>query len=174
MSYKIRECIKDDIYRYSLKVETDSKSTKKLIVIQCNPSNADANKSDATVGKVSTWAEEKGFNEVIFLNLFAFISSNPEDLKNKKYEDIVGSNNNSIIEEYIKESNITVVLAWGDMFGIQKLYEQRLKELKIILDKYNVKPSIVGGLTQDGYPRHGKMWNKGYRELSILKWSDII
>jgi hypothetical protein len=112
MAYKITDCFCEHPYRYSLTVRTDCNSERSLIVIQCNPSVARKNVSDPTVGKVSIWAEENGFGEVVFLNLFAYVSPQTADLVGKNYEYLVGTKNDEILARYIKNGGL-VVLAWG-------------------------------------------------------------
>jgi len=174
MGYKILNCARDDTYRYSLNVKTDCISDKKLVVIQCNPSVANEDQSDPTVGKVSLWAEENSFSEIIFLNLFAYISQYTSDLEGKDYSFLVGSKNDETLKKYIS-SETTVVLAWGGDVPIKHhLYIKRLNEIKTILDDANVTPYKVGALSYGTHPRHGRMWNKGNRELSQLNYNEIL
>lgn len=174
VGYEIVACERDDTYRYSLSVRTDHDSPpqKRLVVIQCNPSIANKTQSDPTVGKVSVWAEDNGFREVVFLNLFAFISPYTCDLAGKDYELIVGPRNDDVLREHIG-SNATVVLAWGG--DVPDHYFKRLHEIKAVLDGAGVLPHKVGALSRGGtYPRHGRVWNRGNRELSVLDWNAII
>ena len=174
MGYKILNCERDDTYRYSLNVKTDCTSNKKLVVIQCNPSVANEGQSDPTAGKVSLWAEENLFSEITFLNLFAYISPHTSDLKEKDYSFLVGSKNDATLKKYIS-SETTIVLAWGGDVPIeQHLYIKRLNEVKNILDDAKVIPYKVGALSYGTHPRHGRMWNKGNRELSQLNWNEIL
>jgi hypothetical protein len=143
-------------------------------VIQCNPSVACENKSDPTVGKVSIWAEESGFSEVVFLNLFSYISAQTTDLVGKSYEDLVGPKNDEILARHIKNGGL-VVLAWGgDVPVPDSSYLRRLTEIKQLLDHAEITPNHVGTLSYGKYPRHGRMWNKGNRKLSVLDWGAII
>ena len=174
MAYKIISCERDSTYRYSLVVETDCSSNRKLVVIQCNPSEAKENRSDSTVGKVSKWAEENSFYEVVFLNLFAYVSPYISELMGKKYSILVGPKNDKTLQEHISQ-NTTIVLAWGGDIPVPNdLYIKRVKEIREIMEKANAFPHRVGALAYGTYPRHGRMWNKGYRELYSLNWSEII
>ena len=172
--YSIVECDLEHPYRYSLTVETRCKGEKTLVVIQCNPSVAKFNRSDATVGKVSIWAEEYGFGRVIFLNLFAYISPRITDLVDKSYECLVGPRNNEVLASNIGIGAI-VVLAWGgDLPLCDDLYKHRLGEIKNLLDRAAVQPYHVGSLVRGRYPRHGRSWNIGNRELSACHWDSIL
>jgi hypothetical protein len=174
MGYQITDCERNETYRYSLSVRTDCQSGNRLVVIQCNPSVASENNPDPTVGKVSLWAEENNFSEVIFLNLFAYIYSYTIDLAGKGYDFLVGPNNDKTLKKHIS-SKTTVVLAWGGDVPVPiSYYKQRLCCVKDILDSASVKPHKVGTLSYGTHPRHGRMWNKNNRKLSALEWVEII
>lgn len=174
MGYQIISCESDNIYRYSLTVKTDCNSDKKLAIIQCNPSIANANNSDPTVGKVSYWAEANQFTEITFLNLFAYISPKISGLSDKEYSFLVGPNNNEALHKYLS-NGLTVVLAWGGNVPVGKaIYSKRLKEIKTILSNAQIRPYKVGALSYGTHPRHGRMWNRGNRQLSPVEWSEII
>lgn len=174
MGYKMGTCCLDEPYRYALTVQTDCNSDKTLVVIQCNPSVATGSVSDPTVGKVSIWAEENGFKTVVFLNLFAYVSTNTADLIGKSYDHLVGPNNDEMIAKFITNSS-TLVLAWGGSVPLPEAhYLQRVSEIKQRLDHAQVTPYHVGSLSYGRYPRHGRMWNKGNRQLLPLDWTTIL
>ncbi len=174
MGYQLGECDLEYPYRYSLMVSTDGQSGKTLIVIQCNPSVASSTGSDPTVGKVSIWAEEKDFSQVIFLNLFALISSHTSVLIGKPYEQIVGPRNDETLVTRLEQTDCTVVLAWGGDIPVEPaLYKRRLAEIKRYLEDSGLVAHHVGALSYGTHPRHGKMWNKGNRDLRVLEWEKI-
>ncbi|MFA7487720.1 MAG: DUF1643 domain-containing protein [Lysobacteraceae bacterium] len=100
MTYRLGKCVEDSLYRYSLAVETDAAGAKSLVIVQCNPSLASSTRSDPTVGKVSTWAEETGFASVVFLNLFARRSPNVAEISQLPYADLVGPRNDEVLTRY--------------------------------------------------------------------------
>lgn len=174
MGYQLGECDCEYPYRYSLIARIDNKSNKVLVVIQCNPSVASNTRSDPTVGKVAVWAEEFGFGEVVFLNLFALVSSQTSALIGKSYTEIVGPRNDSTLEAQLKRSNCTVVLAWGGDVPIQDAYYfRRLNEIKKLVESSGHSAHHVGALSYDTHPRHGRMWNSGNRHLHLLEWEKI-
>ena len=103
MGYQITDCKRDETYRYSLSVRTGCQSGNHLVVIQFNPSVASENNSDPTLGKVSLWAEVNNFSEVVFLNLFAYISSYTIDLAGKDYDSLVGPNNDKTFKKKFRQ-----------------------------------------------------------------------
>jgi hypothetical protein len=174
MTYEIVGCEIESQYRYSLTVKTESKSNNKLVVIQCNPSEAKENRSDPTVGKVSIWANENSYGEVVFLNLFAYISPYISELEGKEYSILVGPKNDVVLKDNIS-NNSTIVLAWGgDIPVTNEQYIRRVKEIMNIMQQTNSVPHRVGALSYGTHPRHGRMWNKGNRELSELNWESIL
>lgn len=174
MRYTLGECDREYPYRYSLVASTQSQSGKALVVVQCNPSVASDSGSDPTVGKVAIWAEEMGFSRVVFLNLFALISSQTSVLIDKPYEQIVGPRNDETLTSQLKQKNCTVVLAWGGDVPVgTAFYKRRLTEIKKHLDDAGQIAHHVGALSYGTYPRHGRMWNKGNRDLRVLDWEKI-
>lgn len=174
VGYQLGKCDREYPYRYSLIAHIENKSNKVLVVIQCNPSVASNTRSDPTVGKVAVWAEESGFGEVVFLNLFALVSSQTSALMGKSYTEIVGPRNDSTLEAQLKRSNCTVVLAWGGVIPIHDTYYfRRLTEIKKIVENSGHPVHHVGALSYGTHPRHGRMWNGKNRDLRLLEWEEI-
>lgn len=174
MGYQLGECDLEYPYRYSLKASINNPSSKVLVVIQCNPSVATSNNSDPTAGKVAYWAEENGFGEVVFLNLFALISSQTSALAGKPFEEIVGPRNDTTLREQLNRDGCTVVLGWGGDLPIpDSYYKRRIKEIKNLVESSNHKAHHVGSLSYGTHPRHGLMWNKNNRDLRVLNWERI-
>lgn len=172
MAYTLTDCQEDRDYRYSLLAKTDAEGEASLVVVQCNPSLASGTRSDPTVGKVSSWAEENGFGSVRFLNLFARRSPKVHEISHLLYADLVGPRNNEVLAFHATD-NATWVLAWGGSLPVsQNLYHQRLLEVRGLLGDQPVHR--VGALAYGRYPRHGKTWNAGYRSLEPLEWSELL
>lgn len=177
MAYTLHEEVSsnDRRYRYSLTTRTEAAGSGRLAVIQCNPSLASTGRSDATVGKVSFWAEEHGFSIVTFLNLFAYISPYQSTLGTLAFEELVGADNDEYIRAAVTIPESTVVLAWGGLNpAIFDHYARRLVEVKNILDQSRASLHHVGRLSYGKFPRHGRMWNKNDRDLMPLDWAPIL
>lgn len=172
MAYSLTECLEDPGYRYSLVAKTDAAGDTSLVVVQCNPSLASGTRSDPTVGKVATWAEENGFSSVTFLNLFARRSPLVHEISHLSYRELVGPKNNDVLARYAA-GDATLVLAWGGILPVSdELYRERLVELRELLSGRPVHR--VGALVNGRYPRHGKMWNAGNRKLEPVEWSELL
>lgn len=171
MGYKFTECLEGEHYRYVLRAETDCQDGGRLVIVQCNPSVASANRSDPTAGKVLSWAEENGFSNITFLNLFARRSPQVSAIDGMAYEVLVGPRNDTIIKKYAVQ-DATLVLGWGgDLPVTEDQYVRRITELKMLLNGHT--PHVVGALSYGRYPRHGRMWNSGNRDLREIRWSVI-
>lgn len=145
------------LYRYLLHVQIGSGPT--LAVIQKNPSLADAERSDPTVGKVEAWARRQGFGTVAYLNLFAYRSPEPSALNKLGYDIAVGPDNDAILGRALQSVD-TLVLAWGNPNGIAAArYRQRIAEVLGLLVQRRGPIYQVGPLTQAQHPRHGLQWN---------------
>ena len=172
MTYSLTDCLEEPDYRYSLVARTDAAGSASLAVVQCNPSRASGTRSDPTVGKVATWAEENGFSSVTFLNLFARRSPLVHEISHLSYQELVGPKNNDVLARHAAGGS-TLVLAWGGTLPVpDELYRKRLAELRELLAG---RPAHrVGALSGGRYPRHGRMWNAGNRKLEPVEWSELL
>lgn len=161
--YQIVACDESPSYRYRLDVETLSAGTDTLVVIQMNPSSADATRSDPTIGKVSNWAAEHGFGKIVFLNLWAYRATKPADLLMLTEEDMIGARNDQVIRSAMS-GDATIVCAWGKILDdILPRYRRRIVFLKTVLGEKAVH--AVGQPVAGEFPRHGRMWNGENRSL---------
>ncbi|MED1602415.1 DUF1643 domain-containing protein [Alkalihalophilus marmarensis] len=170
---KVREVIRCDIsedkkYRYLLEVRVAAANIdKRLVVIQKNPSKADAYITDPTVSRVENWARAKGFTLVSYLNLFAFRSTDPRELNSHEYNIIVGERNHEVLLKELKQSD-TVIIGWGNPSNIKKaFYDVRAREVHQLVLKACGHIHVVGDLTRDGYPRHGLLWRDQWAASAI-------
>lgn len=99
----------DGRYRYRLSRIWDSHKMP-LVWIMLNPSTADALKDDPTIRRCISFAKREGAGGIEVLNLFAYRTSKPEDLK--KVDDPVGPDNDLWISEVLFPHN-RCVCAWG-------------------------------------------------------------
>lgn len=172
MAYVLTACLEEPGYRYSLVARTDAEGSESLAVVQCNPSRGSGTRSDPTVGKVSRWAEETGFSSVTFLNLFARRSPQVDEIHHLSYAELVGPRNDETLARHAAHSS-TLVLAWGGTLPVtDELYLKRLAELREVLAGRQVHR--VGSLSGGRFPRHGRMWNAGNRNLEQLEWIELL
>ena len=136
---------KAGLYRYSLWRDWDMEKPK-LVFIMLNPSKADANIDDPTLRRCINFANSWDFGSLIVVNLFAYRSASPLDLR--QVDDPIGSQNDRYLKKAIKSAD-RVVVAWGNNGKLM----QRDRLVLELLSKHNVQPHCLG-ITKAGYPRH--------------------
>ncbi|MGI6647504.1 MAG: DUF1643 domain-containing protein [Bacillota bacterium] len=133
-------------YRYMLKKQW-GEGEKTAAIIMLNPSKADSLKLDLTVMNVTNYLVDNGFSGMSIVNLFSYMSTNPNNLKyrNQDYEGI----NIEYIEQAFEDASI-IIIAWtrGEKItekrkikGILKKYEHKLKCFKDGNEKIMRHPS---------------------------------
>ncbi|MBD1394277.1 DUF1643 domain-containing protein [Mucilaginibacter glaciei] len=111
-----------------------------VIFIGLNPSTATQSKDDPTIRRVKKLAADWGYGGVCMMNLFAFISPYPEDLKT--CADAIGENNT-----YLRMAcalGVDVIFSWG-AFDVKDRASEVIKMFP------RAKALIIN---KDGSPRH--------------------
>jgi hypothetical protein len=130
-------------YRYHL-YRIWNEKLPKVIFIGLNPSTADAEKDDATIRRIIRFCQDWGYGGFFIVNLFAYRSRNPDNLKLAKNP--VGDHNDAWILRLTWKGN-PVVVCWGrngTLYG-------RDKEVLGMLPKKN---TYYMELTKTGIPKH--------------------
>jgi hypothetical protein len=131
-----------------------------LLIIQKNPSTADAAQSDPTVRAVERWARRNGFGRLLFANLFAWRSPHPTALNGCAWRDAVGPENDAWLlraAQRLRADGDRTVAAWGNPNGIDaEIYGRRIREVLSLLAHQPLWR--VDRLTRQGRPRHGLWW----------------
>ena len=144
-------------YRYSLTRSWNS-ADGYVLFIGLNPSIADETIDDPTLTRCINFAKDWGYGGLIMVNLFAYMSTYPTDLKKVKLP--IGNNNNKHILKNHQKSQLTVA-AWGNDGHFLK----RDKEvLKIISN-----PMCLN-INKSGQPAH-PLYQKKNQELINLPTS---
>ncbi|EPG6279119.1 DUF1643 domain-containing protein [Citrobacter freundii] len=97
-------------YRYSI-TRTWDETKPYVVFIGLNPSYADAEKDDRTMGRCISFAKSWGWGGVRIVNLFAYIHTNRFEMM--RMANSVGSDNDRYIVETVANAGL-VVAAWGD------------------------------------------------------------
>lgn len=101
---------KDGLYRYVAWRRWRRKDGM-IAYIGLNPSTANAVKNDNTITKLIKITEHNGYGGFFMLNLFAYISTDPDKLLDKSVNTI-GPRNNAYIRYYASRAKM-VVFCWG-------------------------------------------------------------
>jgi len=135
----------DGNYRYWLSREWAA-SDESCAFIMLNPSTATADKDDPTIRRCVRFAQGWGYGKLYVANLFAFCTTDPNDLKTAV--DPIGPNNDDTILAVIGRCSLTIA-AWG-VNGVYITRHDRVLQLI----------SSVGGhlwhlgLSKAGHPMH--------------------
>lgn len=150
----------DNLYRYTLTRKWGAMD-KTCTFIMCNPSTADASILDPTVRKCLEWSIIWGYDQLLVLNLFAFRSPYPKDLR--KVKNPVGLHNDSVILEAMENNkNGLFIAAWG----ANGKYLNREGDVRFIADCAGIGLHYLR-LTPNGYPEHPLYLSKS---LTPILW----
>ena len=144
-------------YRYSLSRIWD-KQKKFVLFIGLNPSTADEEVDDPTIRRCSGYAQKWGYGGFIMVNLFAYRTTLPSNLKKVKYP--VGSENDKYIVKLSKKADITVA-AWGNNGN---LYSRDKQILSLVPNLMCLK------INKSGQPAHPLYLNK---DLKLTKFARL-
>lgn len=169
---EVLRCVDPHPYRYVLEVmlvAAPAAEQRPLVVVQLNPSTAGEltkkgrRRSDATAGKVQTWArrQERPYTSVVFLNLFAYKATDPDELaaalRGQSWDAVVGQDNDQYIAD-AAQTPATLVAAWGNAKKVPEwAMTRRIAEVRGVV---GLPFHHVGDLTFRGAPAHGRAWNR--------------
>jgi hypothetical protein len=139
-------------YRYSL-TRSWNLTENYVLFIGLNPSIADEMVDDPTLTRCINFAKDWGYGGLIMVNLFAYMSTYPSELKKAKLP--VGKENNKYILKSHQNSQLTVV-AWGN----DGYFLERDKEVLTIISN----PMCLN-INKSGQPAH-PLYQKKDQELT--------
>lgn len=127
-------------YRYKLwRIWDEGKPL--AMCIGLNPSTANATNPDPTITNLIKMLKLLGYGGFYMTNLFAWISSKPEDLLT--CEDPLGDNEKALKE--VEQLCDNVIVCWGN-------FKQATKRIKEVLPRY--PDALCFGINQNGTPAH--------------------
>ncbi len=131
-------------YRYALTRQwQDSKPDQHVVFIGLNPSTADHRKDDPTIRRCMGFTRSWGYNNLTVINLFAFRTPYPEELK--KVDDPVGPYNTKHLGRIISQADL-VIACWGKDGAW-------LEQDKRLAKRYEGKLHCLA-INKDGSPAH--------------------
>lgn len=134
-------------YRYRLSIRWDTRA-KALAFLMLNPSTADHEANDPTVGRCEKRARALGYGGAEIINLFAVRSPDPAVLRANA--DPIGPDNDAAILECAREVD-DIVVAWGSHGS---LYHRRDVVLDMLRAMERAPRLYCLGVTSSGEPRH--------------------
>ncbi len=147
-------------YRWSLQRRI-SRSSRKIIFIGLNPSNADVSRDDATLRRITGFCRCWGYGILVVANLFARVSTTPQFLK-RCNEPIGQCNDKELLGFFLKWSKSPlwdIWLGWGANGSLFNRNVEVMSLMKSFWDKRTSEfPKASGpltlGVTLNGHPCH--------------------
>ena len=136
----------DGLYRYWL-TRTWQPEVWRLGFIMLNPSTADAEVDDPTIGRCKDFARRLGYGGITVVNLYAYRATNPRDML--AAADPVGPENDAYLTELLRsraEANVDTIAAWGA--------NAKPDRVAAIMAMPGADRLMCLGLTKHGAPRH--------------------
>lgn len=150
----------DRLYRYVLWRTWDI-SLPSLMMIGLNPSKANELDNDPTIRRCLGFAKLWGFGSLHMTNLFAYMATLPNDLKNA--DDPIGEENNHWLVETSKRVE-KIVFAWG----VHGKFNNRDEEVINLFQN-----AFCIGVTKEGFPKHPLYLRKDLHPV-IFKRNEMI
>jgi len=136
-------------YRYRLTRSWDQERGI-LPIVMLNPSTADAEVDDPTIGRCISFARRDGFGGILVVNLFAFRAPAPDDMM--AAADPVGPDNDVVLTSIFgtaAQLGIPVLAAWG----ANGEYNNRADQVGRLALQLGAR-LVCLGRTAAGHPRH--------------------
>lgn len=132
-------------YRFELTREWNP-DLPRLGFVMLNPSTASALVDDPTIRRCMGFADRNGFGSIMVRNLYAFRATQPAEVFKLPMRERMGGNERYLAK--ITEELEPTVCAWGVLGGAPG------KEVARQLTQAGSRLFHLGGLTNDGHPRH--------------------
>jgi hypothetical protein len=158
-----------DKYRYQLirrwqpAHQAGAQISREVLFVMLNPSYADAEHDDRTVGRCIGFSRRWGFGGLRVVNLYAFRSTDPDRLH--EVVDPVGPENDAYLRENFAAASrlgLPVIAAWGGGHASP----QRVDQVAHLADDAGVVLWALG-TTKEGAPRHPSRLRK---DPELVRW----
>ena len=148
---------RDGLYRYGLQRSTNAllcTCHKPVLFIGVNPSTADADTDDATIRKMTGFAERWGFSNFMVGNVFAYRATDVRELA--QVEDPVGHGNYEYLQQLMHLAGL-IVPCWGNESKVPRKWRHQFEITRAALLLHADVPVKCFGLTLTGHPMHPLM-----------------
>ncbi len=135
-------------YRYLLRRAWDH-DMPRLLFVMLNPSTADHEIDDPTIRSCIRLAKALGYGSFEVVNLYGFRSTDPDALGHDPRIDIVGAQNDQIIDAALTRCDV-VVCAWG---AHKSANTRRTKDIVALINSRKPMAYCLGK-TKSGAPKH--------------------
>lgn len=131
-------------YRYQFTCKWGN-GRRLVTFVMLNPSQGNQSQDDRTLQRCISYAKHWGYDGIKVVNLFAYISTDPKELKGQV--DAVGPENDKYVLDAAHRSE-RVIVAWGKKTFAQGRIDEVL-ELLSFVDLYAIEVTNCGR-----YPKH--------------------
>ena len=125
-----------------------------LYVIGINPSTANEEKPDRTIGRVMGFADDNEYDGFAMINLYPQRSTRPYNLHRELCVEMHEKNLSAIKELFNDVKSPTVLLAFGNNIKIRKYLRECLRDIVSIIQPHSPQWKQIGNPTGLGNPRH--------------------
>lgn len=133
-------------------------SERPLLVVMLNPAanHLPGFRRSTTCHAVRRWGEAHDYDGAVYVNLFSHIEPNSTFLRRVPADELNGTGADEAIERIGGEFGGVAIAGWGDLPpGLDRSrYDARVAQVERLLGR----PLMCLGVTQRGYPRHGRGW----------------
>lgn len=153
MEYNIRRMIGDaDHERYVLA----SQGYRPLFVIGVNPSIANEEKPDRTIGRIMNFARQNGYDGFVMLNLYPQRSTNFSQVHQEMDSRLHKRNLKEIHSILTEYTNIHILVAFGNLITQRKYLTSCFRDIVEMVSECGIDVTWlqIGALTKAGHPRH--------------------
>jgi len=144
-------------YRYVLSRSwrREGEPVRFALWVMLNPSTANGTEDDPTIRKVVKFSRSWGMNQAVVVNLFAWRSKSPSELRDmaRMGTDVVGPFNETYLTDWLGRKPDKVICAWGtNVDSIPRGYDVASKVLTLI--GLNDLKAEALRITDQGHPQH--------------------
>lgn len=131
----------------------DDDRYRPLVVIGMNPSDADGEHDDPTIGKCMTFARREGANGLVMINVHPGISTDPDELANILLPYGCDERQREALDGAMCEDVVAVVAAWGKPPRRLSSWRDRVRTVLDVARDVG-RELLCFGTNGDGSPKH--------------------
>lgn len=139
----------EPLARYSLGVGGENP----LVGIGVNPSTAVPGNLDPTVAGVARFAEEKGYDGWLMLNLYPQRATNPNNM-HKRFQKKLHIKNIEAISRLLAGQSLDIWCAWGTLIEKRPYLSRCMRDLYAVLEGNGCRYFRRGAISKAGHPHH--------------------
>lgn len=124
-----------------------------FVCVGVNPSTAKPGALDATMRRVSRFAQDLGHDSWLMLNLYPQIATDPRELHHGMDEQLAAANELAITR-HLADRQLTLVAAWGSLIASRPYLRELARRLATLDALAGSTWRSLGAVTRDGHPRH--------------------